>query len=965
MRLYALDPYTLRAKELTAPLSLPEFGRVLLHLAKRRGFQSNRRVTAKKEEEGKIKDGLKRLAEDLGEKTLGQHFSEHRQENRFVAIRNRRDSYRWMTHRDQYRQEFDRLWESQQRFHPDQLLGELRQRIAAVLFFQLPFELSHRRKQKVIGRCTLFPTQQRCPLAERAAQCFRVMQKLNDLRIRDSHGRDRPLTVDQWQAVRARLMTSKKVKFDSLRKLLKLVSDEQFNFEFEGNSDLTGHEIDAQLAGRKVFGTKGWGKLTDQHRDQVWQRVVDWLIKGQQSPDDLAVAIEQDFGIKAADPSILGKLHVPPGHVAYSKKALAWLLPELEKGHNLHDARQAVAAAAGFRRTWRTHKQLPPPDRAHGFETTNPTVRAVLHQVRQVVNALIRDLGKPERFVVEFARPLKANKEGRQEILRRQARNRKARLIARERICEARGWPSEAAAKVSGKDVNKYLLWQEQGEYCPYSGRRIGVEVLLNGETEIDHIIPRSLSLDNSLNNKVVCFTAANRDKGQRTPFDWLGADPKRWPIVERVIARWNPKATANDESQTPATGTAATANLDKWRRFHLAQQDIAEKYTPNYLLNDTSFLSRMVRDYLKRLYPVRTAIDQQVRTSKGGVTSELRKFWGLNALLGSDDPKAKNRADLRHHALDAAVIAVTEANMVQKVTAALHAAGPWRRASELNVPLPWRSYRDDLQAALSALNVSHRVERKAKGALHKETYYAKETNGAQAGKFITRKPVASLTRGMVERIVDKEVKKLAHDRLTQFDGDAKKAFAEPLALPNGRAGETPVYRVRVWENSNTMIPIRGPQRGKQTVWVEPGSNHHLAIFEVEQRGEVGWVRTLCSTYEAAQRLRRREPVIRRQHPDFSEARFVMSLSKGETLLFQDEQGQSRLARVRKFSAGDLARPEAVDLLVWELTLGDLNENITKDTPNVWRLRNINDLRKMQARKVTVDALGRIRWAHD
>jgi CRISPR-associated endonuclease Csn1 len=46
------------------------------------------------------------------------------------------------------------------------------------------------------------------------------------------------------------------------------------------------------------------------------------------------------------------------------------------------------------------------------------------------------------------------------------------------------------------------------------------------------------------------------------------------------------------------------------------------------------------------------------VQPVNGKVTAHLRKLWGLNHILG--DTGEKNRADHRHHAIDALTIACT-----------------------------------------------------------------------------------------------------------------------------------------------------------------------------------------------------------------------------------------------------------------------------------------------------------------
>ncbi|MDR2463465.1 MAG: hypothetical protein LBD30_06765 [Verrucomicrobiales bacterium] len=84
--------------------------------------------------------------------------------------------------------------------------------------------------------------------------------------------------------------------------------------------------------------------------------------------------------------------------------------------------------------------------------------------------------------------------------------------------------------------------------------------------------------------------------------------------------------------------------------------------------LNDTRYICTKVKKYLGQLY-ARNADHQRVRVrvSKGVLTAALRKAWNLNTILSDDG--IKNRADHRHHAIDAAVIAATSTRFMQSLS--------------------------------------------------------------------------------------------------------------------------------------------------------------------------------------------------------------------------------------------------------------------------------------------------------
>jgi CRISPR-associated endonuclease Csn1 len=936
------DPYELRAKGLASQVGLEELGRIFMHFAKHRGFQSNRKHQDKAPDSGKVKQAILALKEQVGEQTLGQFYWSKLSQNPLEPVRNRRDDYRWIPQRDQLRDEMGRIWQKQQGFYQGVLTYQFYKELESLLFDQIPFELSNRAKRRIIGTCSLIKGQPRCSYENRKAQRFRMLQKVNDLLVTYGTRREDKLTPEERQKLVAELSCTKERTFDQIRKLLSLPEDAKFNLEYETNTKMLGNQIDAMMAG-KLFG-KNWHGLAEEKKEAAWRKCLDFLNDERMTVEQCAADIEKITGLKVKESAAIEKLEAPKGNLDFCEKAVDRILPYMEQGMQLYDAIEA----AKFSKHFTAKDSLPLPTRDNGINITNPIVRSVLFELRKVVNALIRELGKPEKIVVELAREIKGNAETRQEIIDRQDENRAERQRAAEAIREHMNW--DESVSVSVDDITKYRLWEEQNHLCPYSLRKISLSELLSRNTEIDHILPYSMSLDNSMANKVVCFANENQNKGQNTPVDGL-AEPQ-WQRLEEAYR-----------------AGAFRFDKAKWERFCTHNAEIAEKYTPERLLRDTSYMARAVRDYLAMLYGSDKA-PTAIGTTKGGITAELRNLWGLNAILRDGEVGPKNREDLRHHALDAAVVAVTSCGMIKNITAKLQSGWPNRPSRIRDIPEPWPGFGTDLAAALRQIVVSHRVQRRVRGALHKETNYHRETNGPHAGKFVTRKRLTALTPPMVDDICDESIRKLVKERLEAFGGNARKAFVEPLYLPNSNPAVNggrpiPVKTVRIAVASNTMVQLDGAR------WVEPGSNHHVEIFRVKDKGkfENRLIRRIYTTWEVAQRVKeaansevtQKRLLVSRENPfpdQFKEVEFVISLSIGETVAMTDEKGSPLMARVVKMSpASD--RPFAIDILFRECTAP--NDKAGMDL----RVTSMRNFEKLVKRKVTVDPLGRVRRAND
>ncbi len=75
-QLAVLNPYELRSRAVNEKIELFELGRCLMHLSKRRGFKSNRKVD-KEDSSGKIKPAIERLKNKMQEtnkKTAGEYL---------------------------------------------------------------------------------------------------------------------------------------------------------------------------------------------------------------------------------------------------------------------------------------------------------------------------------------------------------------------------------------------------------------------------------------------------------------------------------------------------------------------------------------------------------------------------------------------------------------------------------------------------------------------------------------------------------------------------------------------------------------------------------------------------------------------------------------------------------------------------------------------------------------------------
>ncbi|MGB9691365.1 MAG: type II CRISPR RNA-guided endonuclease Cas9, partial [Candidatus Sumerlaeaceae bacterium] len=621
--IYLLDPYELRARGLDERLDPKELARALLHLAHRRGFKSNRKATKDEKENKKIKEQIASLTEEMkshGCRTVGEFLY------KCVPVPQTRRRARYL-HRTMIREEFEQLWEAQQRFHPELLTEDARKKVDDAIFWQRPF-LKPERLERLVGQCEFEPTEKRARVGHRLVQRYRIAQEVANLRLISPDGAERTLSEKEMAQVREYLEHNKKLEIEAddkrltkLHKLLGLQPEIEINFARGGRRWLKGNEAEIELS--KALGHT-WDKLTEEQKDALNELVLN-------EPDDekLTAEAQSKFELTREEAEALAKVNLPDRFGRVSLKAIRNLLPHLEAGKDLHDA----IVACGYDKRHNPSRiydflPFPPgtrfaPQREQELieqglllpnttEITNPIVRKALFEVRKVVNAIIRKYGKPKRIVVELARDTRGSIEERAELAKKQRdRENKNQEICQE--LKTKGIPDP-----SKTDILKYRLWQECNRTCPYSGQPITFEQLfLTGEVEIEHILPYTRSLDDSFANKTLCFREWNQKKGDRTPYEaFAETDPEAYEkILERVR-----RFTGEFRKQKLRRFTQKTVELDQFVQRQL---------------NDTRYISRVVSQYLRTL-----GVD--VRVARGQVTAALRHQWGLNKILAPDGSEEK-----------------------------------------------------------------------------------------------------------------------------------------------------------------------------------------------------------------------------------------------------------------------------------------------------------------------------------
>ena len=748
------DPYPIRKQALDKETDPFDMGRAFFHLNQRRGFKSNRKSADN--EAGVVKQSVADLELkliDARARTMGEFLADRLVKRKTVRARRlgqkTSDLYELYPNRAMLEKEFDILWDKQKSFRPDLYTSAAYSAIKDAIFFQRPL------KPQEVGKCSFLPDEDRIAKALPSFQRFRIYQELSHLAWIDRDGKAHPIneSLELRDRLFKELEQKRKLTFKSMRTILKKqgVVDyaPEFNLESELRDHLVGNEISCTMRNAKIMGAR-WDELSEVEQDAL----VALLLDDGKDDEQVSNILKDTYGFDD-DEKVEACLdaRLPAGHGSLSKAAIDKILPVLrDQGLNYYEA--VRGAGLGEANLYDPNAPLHDKlgyygkaltghviggsgkpedvknDEKYYGTITNPSVHIALNQVRAVINELIDRFGKPDEIALEIGRDLPLGAEGKRDLQKIQKDGLDKNNRAREEILKY-------VREDSRKDRQKFQLWEQLAKYptercCPFTGKVIPIAKLFSADVEIEHLLPFSDTLDDSMANKTVCFLEANREKGKRSPYEAFGHSPEGYDWQE-ILER-----------------TKNLPKSKKWRFLPDAMtQYEAEGGFLERQLNDTRYISRYTRKYLSTIVP-----ENKIWVVTGRLTALLRGHWGLNSILSghnSDDdkPAKKSRDDHRHHAIDAVVVAMTSMGMLQSVSRAA------RRSEKLDIARlfrdridSWDGFRDEVKEHIEAIIVSHRARKKDQGQLHNDTAYGLiDYKSAGISQVVHKVPVESFSK--------------------------------------------------------------------------------------------------------------------------------------------------------------------------------------------------------------------------
>jgi len=707
-----IDIWELRHDALYRLLTNKELSRILIHLAKHRGYSSNRKSEEVTDNEGKaVLSGIEKNKEVLKNhtyKTIGEFISS-KEKKRNGKDKEGKLNYENSVSRDMIKDEIDLIFKVQQEFQNSFTTDKFLKEYKKIAFEQR----SLKSVVDMVANCPFEVEEKRASKSSYSFEYFRALQKLKNLRVIDENGYEMPLIFEQVKIIVEKAKTTKNFKYKSFKKLFPQYKEMQIK-GLVYYDHKTGEIKEPEKV--KFLDFSAFQKIKDsiEKIDSNYWKSIENNIEILDAIATILTTEKDDKKSKEQLTKIVENRKVCDALVSISfsqfghlsNKALRKIIPFLEEGDDYDKA--CEKAGYNFKAIFQGKKSLflPPLSKQENIEMTNPVVKRAIAQMRLVYNAIARKYGALDSVHIEFTRDIKKSHDDRKKIEKEQGKFRDAKEEARVHAQEILGYEPNA------KELLKFRLWKEQDEKSIYSGEYINPTLLKDPyATEIDHIIPYSRSLDDSLNNKVLCLTKENQEKGNKIPFEYMG---------EEQFSEFKQRIEGHKNLKQAKKSRLLKNNFDE-------SSEIAFKDRNK---NDTSYIAKFIKNYIEAHVAFKESKNKRhIFTMNGMLTSQLRYKWGVGD---------KNRDNHLHHAEDALILAFSTQFMVQKLsTVSANREGYIYKTKEekskaLRFETPLEHFGEKVRESVSEIFVSHMPRRKVSGSAHKATVYSHKTLGVK-----------------------------------------------------------------------------------------------------------------------------------------------------------------------------------------------------------------------------------------
>ncbi len=711
--------WKLRNNAVNEQIYLSELGRILYHLAQRRGYKQMRIEQDEADSKSDYKKNIYTRYQTIQNEniTVGQYFYRELQNNEHYRVKEQ------IFPRKAYEEEFEKIINKQKEYYPQVLSDDFINKLKHIIFYQRPLKS----QKHLLGVCTLEGKTIKIkndggniiekfvgpPVVAKTNPLFqihRIWQTINNITIKNKKTyKMYELSIDEKYKIFNELQVKDSLSIEQLYKILNLSKDEWY-FDQLSKNGIKGNDLLALI--RKA--------LKDEYFSPDIFKLDIKIINYQKQILDISTGEIKETTLEMIDPNVVNEPLYKLWHILYSvvdkeecikaliknfnfspsaadklsdinmtslkygslsMKAIRKTLPYLMKGMIYSDACQiagynfsnAISKDENYIRPLKNKIPLLPKN-----SLRQPIVEKILNQMIHVVNEIIDDnnglVSRQERennnfaIHIELARELKTSKEEKQGITKAIKRNTKENEEIENKL------KNEYNLTPTRKLIEKYKLYKELSlegtnilqPQCIYCGDFISLTDALTGDAiDVDHIIPQSKLFDDSRSNKILVHANCNRTKGNMTAYDFMQSKgQEQFKTYLALVEKLKEKKSIT---------------YKKYKYLLMSEKDIPQDFIDRDL-RISQYITRKARE-------ICMDISKDVLVTSGTITARLRELWGykdiiteintelINNIELSDEDKSEldeifknKRSDHRHHAIDAITIASTTRSIIQRI---------------------------------------------------------------------------------------------------------------------------------------------------------------------------------------------------------------------------------------------------------------------------------------------------------
>lgn len=630
--------YEIRQKGLSEKLTPQELTSALLHITKHRGstIDTVDDSTQDDKELGELKDTLQKNAKALA---AGKYICE-------IQLKRLAEDGKVRGHSNNFKTE-DYLAETKAILVNQELSEDVKQSILKIIqrkraYYEGPgseksptpygrfVEINGQIQEidlidKMRGKCSIYPDQLRAPKMSVSADLFNFLNDLNNLKIDGEK-----ITVEQKEEVMQLVDDKGSITLKQLAKLLEVAEE-----------NIEGYRTDSKCKKAVFTEFKGYKLLKKLFKEQnmnvslndyeMLDEIIEILTKKKGIEERKVELNHLPYGLSEELINNLS-LQKVTGYHSLSLKAIRELNVELwQTTANQMQLLYQLEMLHHAKGSMKGKKNIVIDEEA----ILSPVAKRAQNETFKVINALRKKYGEFDSIVVETTRD-KNSVEQKSRIKKTQAFY-EAQNKQVDKLLEEAGYD---LSKINSKTKMKVRLYLQQEGKSAYTLQPLVLDRVIRDDkyTEIDHIIPISISLDDSFHNKCLTTHAENQAKGNMTPlgayqsgkFKELNGDLSTYISFVKTCKEIPYKKKNNLLYEKDIT------------KFSVIQEFISRN------LVDTSYANRVVMNTLSQYFSD-NEIPTKVHTVRGALTDKFRRQIQMQ----------KDRdEDFLHHAIDALIVA-------------------------------------------------------------------------------------------------------------------------------------------------------------------------------------------------------------------------------------------------------------------------------------------------------------------